>query len=507
MISDLSLLTSRHCDECGRPLVSYDMYCDICGRRVSSRSGFFRLRETIRFGSNNGLRRERGISDPTKIAGIFFGLGMFAIFYQIPSWLDPVLSRLVAQLGLNMESSHPWAPALRAVITVSWWLFLLLFVIVNAYQVSWAGVGYRLRKRPWQKGNPEDEIFNPSVAILVPAYNEERHVARTLKSCADQSYPNITQVILVDDGSTDRTGSIVKDCMSRDRRILYIRKERNEGKPAALNTGFSASNADLTFFMDGDSHLDSRAIERLVPHFKDPQVGCTASLISIHNNNSTLAKCQEVEYFFTQLVTRFCQSLEKTVLICPGAGTMVRTNVAKMTDHSSRTITEDADFTFEIHRRWRISQEPHAYSYTDAMTTWKSFINQRVRWLYGVLQTISLHRWSASKLWVLWAWFGYFMCPITFAILALIPLMTYVFGFGFLVFFVGYSVVAGLLAWAVHSAPILWHPKPSKKLALLVPIYLVYQQYLNFIQLRCVLAKMLKRGVTVKYGPREIHAV
>lgn len=507
MINDLGLLTSRYCDECGRPLVLYDMYCDICGRRASSRSSLSRLRETIRLGSDNGLRRERGIFDSTKIVGILLGLGMFAIFCQIPSWLDPLLSGFVAQLGFSMESSHPWAPMLRAVITVSWWLFLLLFVIVNAYQVSWAGVGYRLREKPWQKGNPEDEIYNPSVAILIPAYNEERHIARTLKSCIDQTYRDITQIILVDDGSTDRTGSVVREYMSRDKRILYIRKERNEGKPAALNTGFSASDADLTFFMDGDSHLDPSAIERLVPHFKDPQVGCAASLISIHNNNSILAKCQEIEYFFTQLVTRFCQSLEKTVLICPGAGTMVRTSVAKMTDHSPRTITEDADFTFEIHRGWRISQEPDAYGYTDAMTTRKSFLNQRVRWLYGVLQTISIHRWSASKLWVLWAWFGYFMSPLTFAILALIPLMTYVFGFGFLVFFIGYGIVAGLLAWAVHAAPILWHPKPSKKLAFLVPIYLVYQQYLNFIQLRCVLAKVLRRGVTVRYGPRQIHTV
>jgi cellulose synthase/poly-beta-1,6-N-acetylglucosamine synthase-like glycosyltransferase len=259
--------------------------------------------------------------------------------------------------------------------------------------------------------------------------------------------------------------------------------------------------------MDGDSHLELNAIERMVPHFKDPHIGAVSSLIAIHNNRSLLAKCQEIEYFFTQLVTRFCQSLEKTVLICPGAGTMVRTEIAKNIHHSSRTITEDADFTFEIHRNWRVSQEPDAISYTDAMTSRSSFVNQRIRWLYGVFQTIFLHGWSIRKLWVLWAWIGYLTTPVTFAVLVLTPLMVYVFGLGFLAYLAGYTVLMGFFVWVTIAAPLLWHRKASKKLVPLIPVYLFYQQYLNMIQLWCVFAKLFRRGVTVQYGPRRIHTL
>ena len=83
---------------------------------------------------------------------------------------------------------------------------------------------------------------------------------------------------------------------------------------------------------------------------------------------------------------------------------------------SDRTITEDADTSFEVYRQgWKISQEPEAISYTDAPEKISVFIDQRKRWLYGVLQTIVIHKWSLKTLnpWVLWAWIGYLLCPLT----------------------------------------------------------------------------------------------
>jgi hypothetical protein len=85
--------------------------------------------------------------------------------------------------------------------------------------------------------------------------------------------------------------------------------------------------------------------------------------------------------------------------------------------------------------------------------------------------------------------------------------MVYVFGFGFLAYLVGYTLLMGIFVWVTIAAPLLWHRKSSKKLVFLIPVYLLYQQYLNVIQLWCVFAKLLKRGVTVQYGPRRIHTV
>ena len=447
------------------------------------------------------------VTDPTKFVGLALSLLAFSAMAQLPQWFDPRLNMVAINMGWNRISS-PWAPVFQPLITMSWWLFLTTFVTVNVFQVAWAGMGYNFRRREWQKASPEGRA-QPSVAILVPAYNEEASLDRTFKSLVNQTYPNITQIILIDDGSTDRTAEISRGWTALDPRISY-HYEENQGKPSALNNGFARSNADLTFFMDGDSHVDERCIERLVLHFvNDPQIGAVSSFVAIHNNKTLMAKLQEIEYFFNQLVTRFVQSLEKTVIICPGCGTMVRTQIAKTNLHSKRTIAEDADFTFQIHRDWRIGQEPDAVSYTDAMTNMRSLKNQRMRWLYGILQTVVLHREreATSKLWILWAWVGCIVSPVPLAALVLLPVIVCVLGPHFVPFITGYAAVSLLLAWPVIAAPMLWHPVPSKKLALFVPLYMCYQQYLNIMQMYCIFQKVTGRGVTVRFGPRRIHTV
>ena len=84
--------------------------------------------------------------------------------------------------------------------------------------------------------------------------------------------------------------------------------------------------------------------------------------------------------------------------------------------------------------------------------------------------------------------------------------MVLVFGYGYLVILFGYALVGFALAWTFTAAPFLWHPRVSKKLVLLIPIYFLYQEYLNLLQMLCVIAKITRTGVTVTYGPQRMHA-
>lgn len=468
------------------------LFCHICGAKLPAR-----------------LDRRAAIRE-RKILSLMFAAVMFAIFYTVPFSLNPVLNRFSNSIGLPYKSG-PYGGILTEIITFSWLLFLAMFVAVNSYQAFWAATGYdrdgKLRNRGKALATGVCP-FLPSVTVVVPAFNEEEHLERTLSTCLNQAYRNLAEVIVIDDGSTDRTAEIALDFASRDARVKYFKNISNHGKPFSLNQGFARSSSELTFFMDGDSYLELNAVELLVNHFKDPKVAMAASLIAVDNNRSLLAKMQEIEYFFTQIVARYCQAMEKTVVICPGAGTMVRTAVARKTHHSARTVTEDADFTLNVMREWKIVQEPDAVSYTSVPTTWKSWNNQRKRWLYGFLQTIILHKWAArKKMWIMWAWLGYLMSPLPAASLCLLPVIFWTFGPRSLVYFAGYMIVAGFFAWAVHAMPILWHPMPRKHLAFLIPAYILYQQYLNLVQIYCVFARALKTGVDVTYGPKKIHAL
>lgn len=99
------------------------------------------------------------------------------------------------------------------------------------------------------------------ISVLVAIYNIERHLPRCLESIALQTYPNI-EVILVDDGSTDGSGTVCEDMARRDSRFRVIHKV-NEGLYSARNAGFAASRGKYIMYVDGDDYLHADAIKAM----------------------------------------------------------------------------------------------------------------------------------------------------------------------------------------------------------------------------------------------------
>jgi cellulose synthase/poly-beta-1,6-N-acetylglucosamine synthase-like glycosyltransferase len=357
---------------------------------------------------------------------------------------------------------------------------------------------------------------SPKVSLILPAYNEEKFIEKSITQSLKQDYHGEIEVVVVDDGSTDRTYEIASRFAENYPNVRVYQHEKNSGKPAALNTGFARATGTISVFSDTDSHLDADLVSRMVPHFDDPQVGMVAGMIIIDNEINLLTKLQQIEYLYNQEIVRFCQTTHKGVLICPGAATAVRTEIARAIPSTERTITEDADFTFEVAKAgWKVAQEPEAISRTDAPVSLAAFIDQRKRWLYGVLQTIWLHKWAVffkdtkvPNLWVLWAWIGYITCPITTLSVLALPFFLWLIGPSYLIFLAFYSVlVAGIYGFA-HWYGIKQYTHANKKrLILLLPLYMIYQYLLNVLLFYLVLAWLTRRGVKVHYGGRYIHAV
>lgn len=362
---------------------------------------------------------------------------------------------------------------------------------------------------------PQPSIFNviddgqlPKVSVIIPAYNEEVSIEDAIESALNQTYRNI-EVIVVDDGSTDRTSEIVSRYVegSRDR-VKLIRHEENLGKFAALNTGAKNAGGEFVYHMDADTILDADNIEKILPLFNDENMGAVASMVSISNAGNILTKLQTIEYLFEQLIVRYGQSMSKNVIICPGAGSVFRKKIADNIHVSDRTVTEDSDYTFEVRRNnWKINQEVDAVSFTEAPITLRDFTKQRIRWLYGVLQTIKLHKWSIRDPWVIWAWLGYLLTPLSMTILLSMPILAVVLGQAYLAYFWPYAFM-GFTIFAVSRAiPLVLYKHHGKaSLLLYLPLYLFYNTYLSFITLYCFIMWMTRRGVKIKYGPRKIHA-
>lgn len=110
----------------------------------------------------------------------------------------------------------------------------------------------------------------PKAAIIIPAYNVERYVHRAIESCINQTASDI-EIIIIDDGSTDGTASVIKKYAEQDSRIVF-RTKQNEGVSAARNDAIDLATADYLLFLDADDWLEHNAVERLLAHVQSDRL-------------------------------------------------------------------------------------------------------------------------------------------------------------------------------------------------------------------------------------------
>lgn len=116
-------------------------------------------------------------------------------------------------------------------------------------------------------------MTQPLVSIVLPTYNGSRYLATSIESCLSQTYPNF-ELIIVDDCSTDTTPDIIKQYVSRDNRITYIRNDKNKKLPQSLNIGFEKARGEFFTWTSDDNYYASGAIEKMVSTLQsNPSVG------------------------------------------------------------------------------------------------------------------------------------------------------------------------------------------------------------------------------------------
>ncbi len=110
--------------------------------------------------------------------------------------------------------------------------------------------------------------MKPALSAFFPAYNEEGNIAKTVRQALEvlSAYADPFEVIVVDDGSTDRTAEVVRAIAALDPRVRLVQHGRNRGYGAALRTGFAAARYDWVFFSDADLQFDLKDLARLLAH-------------------------------------------------------------------------------------------------------------------------------------------------------------------------------------------------------------------------------------------------
>lgn len=246
-----------------------------------------------------------------------------------------------------------------------------------------------IRRRP---GTVPDPSFRPSVNVIIPAYNEEKVIIRTVRAILASDYKDLS-VTVVDDGSTDATASRLSAAFGSDNRVTIL-SQRNQGKWAAANTALNHSQADVIVAIDADTLVDRKAIRFLIQRLANPQVGAVAGNVRVGNAKKAMTRLQSLEYIYAQQIERRAYECINGIMVVPGAiGAWRRSALQQLGGYSPQTLTEDADMTVALIRAgYRVEFEERAFTWTEAPENLKGFMAQRLRWTLGMIQTGWKHR-------------------------------------------------------------------------------------------------------------------
>src|SRR3989344_3150426 len=226
----------------------------------------------------------------------------------------------------------------------------------------------------------------PAVTIVVPCWNEEGTIDRTVNSLLNLNYPkDKIKILLIDDGSTDGTWNVIGK-FSGFQNVKIFHKE-NGGKYTALNLGLEETKTDFFGALDADSFADPESLVRIMSYFeKDPDVMAVAPSVTVCEPENIDQSAQRAEYrvgVYTKKMLGFLGAINVT----PGPLTIFRKKVFDdLGPYRHGHNTEDMEIAYRMQKnKYRIEHCNDAYVYTNTPTTIKKLYRQRLRWIYGFI--------------------------------------------------------------------------------------------------------------------------
>lgn len=231
----------------------------------------------------------------------------------------------------------------------------------------------------------------PTVAMIVPCWNEEATIKGNVESLLTLDYPeDKLEIIVVNDGSTDRSGEILDEAFANHPRVKVFHQP-NGGKHAALNTGIKfAENAELVGCLDADSFVEKNALREIISCFDDPRVAAATVAMSVHNPTKPLELMQHVEYILG-IALRHVMSAVNGIYVTPGPFSLYRRDIVlSVGGFRYGHQTEDMEMALRLQREgYWIENAPRARVYTKVPATVKGLVKQRTRWTSGFLRNVA----------------------------------------------------------------------------------------------------------------------
>lgn len=332
------------------------------------------------------------------------------------------------------------------VIYILFLVFLFYFLILMFYYIFLALVGFFEGKRKAWEGEEEDypivyfSAIDMPVSIIIPAHNEEVWIRDTILSVLSLNYPQF-ELIVIDDGSTDRTFSILNETLNLvpvDKRYIVhykdgnvmgffkskkypnttvIKKLSDNKKAGAVNAGLNIAKYNYVCSLDADTILERNSLLKVMAHVqKDPdKIIGIGSYFGLSNGfeikdgkimqrsfpYSPIIAYQNIEYIRSFIGNRIgWSSFNSTPIIAGGFGIWRKDVLYELGGYSSKFTCEDIELTFRAQeyvvknkeKGYRIVMLPYYVSWTEGPNSVRSLIMQRNRWQRVTDETVWAYR-------------------------------------------------------------------------------------------------------------------
>ncbi len=270
-------------------------------------------------------------------------------------------------------------------------VILIWFMIFYQLILTMAGFFHYTHSRKEKKKIDSLTFDFPKVTILIPAHNEEKVIAYTIEAMLNLDYPkDKLDILVINDGSSDRTAEIVEECTKRDTRLrLYNvpKGEGGKGKSRALNLGLKQTNSQYIAVYDADNTPDPSAMKYLMAQMiQDETLGAVLGKFrTVNKNRNLLTRFINIETLGFQSMLQSGRWKMFKISTLPGTNLVIRRRLLdKLNGWDEDAITEDSELSIRIYKEgYRIKFVPYSVTYEQEPESWKVWIKQRTRWVQG----------------------------------------------------------------------------------------------------------------------------
>ena len=262
---------------------------------------------------------------------------------------------------------------LPAIIT-----FIFLLTVLSYYALIF------IKKR---KSKPVHKFS--SITVIIPAHNEEKYIANAIESVLSADFNGKKQIIVVDDGSIDRTYEIASKFKKNGVRVI---KTRHLGKSSSLNTALRYAKGDIIAVIDGDSYIQKDALRMLTKELERKDVVAATGIVKVKNRKKFICMWIHIEQLYNSLMRLLLSKIDANI-VTPGPLSMYRRKeLMQVGGFSTKGFSEDIDVTIRLIRKgYKIGFAEGAVAETNMPYDAKGFLRQRTRFARGILNIFKRH--------------------------------------------------------------------------------------------------------------------